>query len=123
MSSSSFEPARLRLARELSGLSQLDLARRVELTAAALSQFESGATRPSPTTQSRLAQQLGVPARFLQLPVFEVHEGFFRSLRRTAVGERRRARAIAHIAHDVATAESLGTAWPVLRVPSKPVSL
>jgi Zn-dependent peptidase ImmA (M78 family)/DNA-binding XRE family transcriptional regulator len=123
MSSSSFEPARLRLARELSGLSQLDLARRVELTAAALSQFESGATRPSPSTQSRLAEQLGVPERFLQLPVFEVHEGFFRSLRRTAVAERRRARAIAHIAHDVATAESLGTAWPVLRVPSKPVSL
>src|SRR6266516_7133927 len=108
MSSSSFEPPRLRLARELTGVSQLDLARRLELTAAALSQFESGATRPSPITQSRLADELGVPTRFFELPLFDVHEGFFRSLRRTAVAERRRARAIAHIAHDVATAESLG---------------
>lgn len=123
MSSSKFEPARLRLARELKGLSQLDLARRLELTAAAVSQFETGAARPSPRTQNRLAEELGVSQHFFELSVVNVHEGFFRSLRRTAVAERRRARALAHIARDVATAGSFSGRWPALRIPNMPVFL
>jgi Zn-dependent peptidase ImmA (M78 family)/DNA-binding XRE family transcriptional regulator len=96
------EPRRLRLARELVGLSQNQLATEVGLSAAAISQFESGAARPSAFTISVLSSALNVPAQFFTEPVLETHEGFFRSLRRTAMVERRRARAVGHIAHDLA---------------------
>ncbi len=51
------------------------------------------------------------------------HDGFFRSLCRTAVGERRLARAIAHVAHDVATLEPARSQWPTITFPRTPVSL
>jgi transcriptional regulator with XRE-family HTH domain len=50
MDASTFEPIRLRVSRELIGLSQNQLATKVGLSPAAISQFESGATRPSPET-------------------------------------------------------------------------
>ena len=49
-----------------------------------------------------MTSALGVPAQFFSLPLTETHDGFFRSLRRTSVTHRRRARALAHIAHDLA---------------------
>jgi len=96
-------PARLRLARELRGWSQADLAVQAGITPAALSQFESGASRPGQETLERLRAELEVPSAFFDLAIEEVPEGFFRSLRRTPVLDRRRARALAQIAHDVAT--------------------
>jgi Zn-dependent peptidase ImmA (M78 family)/transcriptional regulator with XRE-family HTH domain len=119
----SFEPSRLRLARELNGLSQLKLAGQLGLTAPALSQFESGATRPAHGTLQRLAEQLGVPLGFFTLPSAEVHEGFFRSLRRTAVSERRRARAIAHIARDVAVSPAVRHGIPECSLLRLPITL
>src|SRR5690348_18426192 len=103
-----FEPARLRLARELREWSQADLARHLDVTPAAASQFESGITRPSHAVMQRLAEALDVPDGFFYLPVTETHEGFFRSLRRTSISHRRRARAIAHLAHDLAQTASTG---------------
>ncbi|WP_405141982.1 XRE family transcriptional regulator [Sphaerisporangium sp. NBC_01403] len=102
MSTQAFERTRLRTARELAGLSQAQLAREAGLTPAAISQFESGAARPSPDTVSTLGEVLAVPTDFLHQTMIETHEGFFRSLRRTSVIDRRRARAIAHVAHDLA---------------------
>jgi Zn-dependent peptidase ImmA (M78 family)/DNA-binding XRE family transcriptional regulator len=99
-----FEPARLRLARELRGWNQAELARRVELSSAAISQFESGSTLPSQPTLDRLASTLELHPGFFGLPLVDTHEGFFRSLRRTSLRQRRRARAIAHVAHDTAVA-------------------
>jgi Zn-dependent peptidase ImmA (M78 family)/transcriptional regulator with XRE-family HTH domain len=116
-----FEPARLRLARELREWSQTDLARRVDITPAAASQFESGSTRPSHAIVSRLGEVLHVPEAFFYLPVTETHEGFFRSLRRTSVSHRRRARAIAHMAHDVAQTMGAGR-LPDVRIPCRPVA-
>ena len=97
-----FEPERLRLARELKEWSQADLAARLDVTPAAVSQFETGVTRPGTDALDRMTGALGVPAEFFSLPVTETHDGFFRSLRRTSVSHRRRARALAHIAHDLA---------------------
>lgn len=116
-----FEPARLRLARELMSWNQSELARRVGVTPAALSQFETGAARPSPQTLESLATHLQVPKRFFELPVLDTHEGFFRSLRRTAVADRRRARAVAFVAHDVATLAS-DESGPALTLPQFPTS-
>jgi Zn-dependent peptidase ImmA (M78 family)/transcriptional regulator with XRE-family HTH domain len=115
-----FERARLRLARELKGWSQSRLAEAVDLTPAALSQFESGATRPSEETLTRLSAALQVPLRFFGQPLIETHEGFFRSLRRTSVTDRRRARAIAYLAHDLVSAPATAGHLPELAIPNLP---
>ena len=117
MNTSRFERTRLRVARELVGLSQSDLASHVGLSPAAVSQFESGAARPSPQTVAALGAALRVPPGFFVQPVTETHEGFFRSLRRTAVTDRRRARAIAHVAHDLALAATAAGRFPAADVP------
>lgn len=122
MSEATFLPGRLRLARELKTWTQADLAEAVNLTAAAISQFESGAARPSASTQVRLGEELGVQPAFFELPIIETHEGFFRSLRRTPTADRRRARAIAHIAHDLATTTAATVSLPALALPSFPIS-
>jgi Zn-dependent peptidase ImmA (M78 family)/DNA-binding XRE family transcriptional regulator len=116
-----FEPERLRLARELKEWSQADLATRLDITPVAISQFETGVTRPGADTLDRITSALGVPARFFTLPVADTHDGFFRSLRRTSVTHRRRARALAHIAHDLAVTAQ-GAGLPPVRVPHIPVS-
>ncbi len=116
-----FQPGRLRLARELREWSQSKLAREVDVTPAAVSQFESGASRPSPETFDELADRLAVPSEFLSLPLIETHEGFFRSLRRTAVAERRRARAVAHVAHDLTTHPDVIDMLPWPSFPTLPV--
>jgi Zn-dependent peptidase ImmA (M78 family)/transcriptional regulator with XRE-family HTH domain len=103
MNTMAFEPPRLRIARELAGWSQARLATEVGLTPAAVSQFESGAVRPGPDTLARVGVALKVPHGFFAQPLLDTHDGFFRSLRRTAVADRRRARAIAHVAHDLTT--------------------
>ncbi len=121
MTDAQFEPARLRLARELREQSQADLARSLDITPAAASQYESGATRPSPEMMKRLSAVLGVPDGFLRRPVTETHEGFFRSLRRTSVSHRRRARAIAHVAHDIAQSAGPGQ-LPAVSIPCLPVA-
>ena len=115
-----FEPRRLRLARELRRLSQADVAVLGNLTAAAVSQFESGAVRPALTTQSLLADLLAVPARFFELPLVDTHDGFFRSLRRTSVADRRSARAFAHIAHDIIVLASEQVVFPLASIPRLP---
>ena len=117
MGAQPFERDRLRVARELVGLSQNQLASRVGLSPAAISQFESGATRPGAESLSQLADTLQVPIDFFGQPITETHEGFFRSLRRTAVSDRRRARSIAHVAHDLALAATASGQFPTSAIP------
>ncbi|TDT95566.1 Zn-dependent peptidase ImmA (M78 family) [Streptomyces sp. 846.5] len=122
MNTQGFERTRLRTARELAGLSQTQLARASGLTPAAISQFESGAARPSLETVDVLATILAVPAKFFCEAAVDSHEGFFRSLRRTSVSDRRRARAIAHVAHDLAVDAWSSQQFPASDVPLLPVS-
>lgn len=117
-----FERARLRTARELAGLSQTRLAREAGLTPAAISQFESGAARPSPETTGVLARVLAVPPAFFGEAMTGSHDGFFRSLRRTSVIDRRRARAIAYVAHDLAVHASAAGYFRAADLPRLPVS-
>jgi Zn-dependent peptidase ImmA (M78 family)/transcriptional regulator with XRE-family HTH domain len=120
--SETFDPARLRLARELNEWSQAELARAAGLTPAAVSQFESGQTRPGRDTVNVMAHELAVPEAFFAAALTETHEGFFRSLRRSSVSQRRRARALAHLAHDVAMVAP-PAAFPQVTVPHFPVDL
>jgi Zn-dependent peptidase ImmA (M78 family)/transcriptional regulator with XRE-family HTH domain len=122
MSTQAFERTRLRTARELARLSQAQLAREVGLTPAAISQFESAAARPSPETVELLSQILGVPVGFFREPMAESHEGFFRSLRRTSVVDRRRARAIALVAHDLTARAAAAGRFSSIDLPTLPVS-
>ena len=121
MDTPAFEPERLRLARELKEWSQADLATQVGVTSVAVSQFETGVTRPGADTLDRMTDALGVPAQFFSLPLTETHDGFFRSLRRTSVSHRRRARALAHIAHDLAVTAQAAELPPV-RLPKIPIT-
>lgn len=117
-----FEPGRVRLARELNGWNQAELARRLKVTAQAISQFEAGTTRPSTESLARMAGVLGVPLGFFSLGLVETHDGFFRALRRTSVVDRRRARALAQIAHDWADLDD-GALPPVALPTRMPVEL
>jgi Zn-dependent peptidase ImmA (M78 family)/transcriptional regulator with XRE-family HTH domain len=122
MSTQAFERARLRTARELARLSQTQLAGKAGVTPAAISQFESGAAHPSPETIAILSDVLNVPVGFFHEEIQESHDGFFRSLRRTSVADRRRARAVAYIAHDVAVRASAAGRFPATDVPMIPSS-
>lgn len=101
MNGSAFEPGRLRLARELRGQSQSQLAHASGVSAAAISQFEGGVTAPSRARLAELAEALATPVSFFDRPLCETHDGFFRSLRRTKITDRRKARALAHVVHDL----------------------
>ncbi len=122
MSTQAFERARLRTARELARLSQAQLAGKAGLTPAAISQFESGAALPSPETVAILSDVLDVSVAFFHEQIQESHDGFFRSLRRTSVADRRRARAIAYVAHDIAVRASAAGQFPPTDVPRIPAS-
>jgi Zn-dependent peptidase ImmA (M78 family)/transcriptional regulator with XRE-family HTH domain len=116
-----FDPGRLTLARERSGLTKRDLAARVGVTAAAITQFERRQARPSAETLTRLAAELGLPAGYFAAgrPVLPVAEEatHFRSLRTTRVYERRQARAtMSHLAETVRVIQTV-VRLPELRLP------
>lgn len=69
MTGETFYGARLRDARLVRDLSEIDLARRCHLTAAAIRRYEAG-TRPDATTIDRLAEVLGfLPTFFFVAPL------------------------------------------------------
>jgi Zn-dependent peptidase ImmA (M78 family)/transcriptional regulator with XRE-family HTH domain len=107
-----FDPRRLRLARELNGWTKQRLAAELRaadperaVTAAALSQFEAGISRPSPQTLLQVALTLGMPRGFFEIgrPISFADSGraHMRSLRSTTLIERRRALAHASVAWEV----------------------
>jgi Zn-dependent peptidase ImmA (M78 family)/DNA-binding XRE family transcriptional regulator len=88
-----FDPDRLRLARQLAGLKRSQLAERVGLSAAAITQYENRTNRPRPATLAQLALTLGMPVAFFAdvgrpLDALPLEQTFFRSLRRTKLIER-----------------------------------
>jgi Zn-dependent peptidase ImmA (M78 family) len=94
-----FAPARLTMARELAGMRKRDLAEAIDRTAAAVSQYELGQSRPSGETLDRCAAALDVPVSFftagrphLRLDTASAH---FRSLRSTTAQQRQQA--LAHV--------------------------
>jgi DNA-binding XRE family transcriptional regulator len=89
-------------------LRKVQLAERIGLTAAAISQFEHGTNRPSPATLGKLALTLGVSVDFFEQrpgpPVVAAPQGaFFRSLdtqhRRSSACEPRHARCSSASSH------------------------
>lgn len=121
-----FDRARLRLARELRGLTQVQLAREVgSVTAASVSQFENGHTKPAAATLRRLAVALRVPPAFFAAPARPPAqtqiEGFFRSLRSTTPRDRQQALAYVHLARELAFELEKHVVLPDLNLPRVPV--
>ncbi|MCE7011625.1 XRE family transcriptional regulator [Kibdelosporangium philippinense] len=94
-----FAPARLTMARELAGWLKRDLAEAIDRTAAAISQYELGQSRPSAETLSRCADALAVPVSFFTVGRPQLHldtaQAHFRSLRATTATQRQQA--LAHV--------------------------
>jgi Zn-dependent peptidase ImmA (M78 family)/transcriptional regulator with XRE-family HTH domain len=97
-----FDGRRLSLARRLRRLQRTILAERTSVTAAAITQFERGTSRPTNAVLAELALALGVPADFFRQgrPIEQVPAGaaHFRSLRATPAIARDQALAVAEIA-------------------------
>ena len=88
-----FHPERLELARQAAGLRKNELAERVGVTPAAISQFEHGRASPSPPTLAKLALALGMPIDYFArdgrpLRPANAAAAFFRSLRSTRQRDR-----------------------------------
>jgi transcriptional regulator with XRE-family HTH domain len=99
MRARAIQPVRLRLARTLRGFSQRELADKLDLSAATISQYESGSVAPSLETLNRLAVVTGVTPDFFAKPWRETEAGapFVRSLRSTPQREVERARSYARL--------------------------
>lgn len=117
-----FDRSRLRIARELRGYSQVQLAREVgSVTPASLSQFENGHARPAAPTLRRLSVALRVPIIFFAAPARPVPDepvnGFFRSLRSTAPRDRNRALAYVQLARELILELERSVLLPELDLP------
>lgn len=117
-----FDRTRLRIARELRGYSQVQLAREAgSVTSASVSQFENGYARPAATTLRRLSVALRVPLAFFATPARPVQDesinGFFRSLRSTSPRERSRALAYVQLAREFTFELEKFVALPELDLP------
>nr|WP_202499041.1 XRE family transcriptional regulator [Streptomyces sp. SID5476] len=94
-----FDPARLTQARRLAGLTKKEVADHLDVTPAAVGQYETGVSRPRPDLVPQLAKALDVPVEFFiagrpsqRLDSSMAH---FRALRSTPKAQRERALAFA----------------------------
>jgi Zn-dependent peptidase ImmA (M78 family)/transcriptional regulator with XRE-family HTH domain len=101
-----FDPQRLEIARKCNGLRRSELAAQVDVSPSAITQLESGHTKPSAATLSRLSLALGFPPDFFlndgRRPAAKDHgRAFFRSLRATRQIDRDRAAARAFLVSEL----------------------
>lgn len=97
--SGGFEPARLTQARARRGISKADLAYAVDVSPAAIGQYEAGVNSPRPEVLDRLADALKVRPGFFgvgrPLARIDAVNAHFRSLRSARVSDRQKALATA----------------------------
>jgi Zn-dependent peptidase ImmA (M78 family)/DNA-binding XRE family transcriptional regulator len=117
-----FEPSRLTQARSLANMTKTGLAARVNLSAAAIGQFESGISRPRADHLPKIAAALQVPVQFFAAgrPYARVDAGVahFRKLRSTRVGERAKALAYVEQVWELMNALERHIELPALDLPS-----
>lgn len=116
-----FDPSRLALARRLAAYPRAKLARELNITPAAVGQFEKGQTKPTLPVLTGLADVLGVPVDFFRaghpvasLPASAAH---FRSLRATTAMEREQALAFGELVLSVFSATELSVDLPPVSLP------
>lgn len=120
---------RVRLARDLRGYTQGETVLRMPhpISAAALSQIESGKVRPTDDTLAELASSLDVPVEFFLaqwpagMPENATPIAYFRDLRATPARERRRALALALLLNDLVAAIENRVRLPEVRLTRRPI--
>ncbi|HEU5156039.1 MAG TPA: XRE family transcriptional regulator [Streptosporangiaceae bacterium] len=121
-----FAGSRLTLARQLAGLRKVELAARIEKTPTAVAAYESGRTRPSPTTVAKLCMALGIEPSFLLPNSGTVHSAeispHFRSLRVTTQLVRDQAQAYGRVVYEIMEVLERHVVLPERDVPSHPVT-
>jgi Zn-dependent peptidase ImmA (M78 family)/transcriptional regulator with XRE-family HTH domain len=116
-----FDPDRLRIAREASELLQRELAQQIEVSAAAVSQYEHGHARPSPHTLQQIAEHLGYPVEFFAgdrpLDEAEAAAGFFRKLARAPARSRQQAKVLPLLLRDLINTIERHVRLPPVSIP------
>jgi Zn-dependent peptidase ImmA (M78 family)/transcriptional regulator with XRE-family HTH domain len=117
-----FDPFRLKLAREFRGLRKSELAKRIDLTPAALTQYENGTSKPSAAALVKLALALGQSIEFFaadsrRSATPDHGRAFFRSLRSARQLERDRAEARAFLVIEVVDELRRHVRLPALNIP------
>jgi Zn-dependent peptidase ImmA (M78 family)/DNA-binding XRE family transcriptional regulator len=119
-----FDGSRLTQARHFAGLTKRALAEQVDVSAAAIGQYESGTIRPRPELIVKLAGALSVPMRFFAFAVLrpkaqvDASMAHFRSLRSMRSYERERAVAFVRQIIEITQALERRVKLPRLEVPS-----
>ncbi|MFE4599860.1 helix-turn-helix domain-containing protein [Kitasatospora indigofera] len=119
--SDAFDPTRLTQARRLAGMTKKDVSGHLSVTAAAVGQYETGASKPRPDLIPRLAEVLDVPTTFFltgrpahRLDASMAH---FRSLRSTPKAQRERALAFAEQVWELTYALEMRVQLPLVNLP------
>lgn len=117
------EPSRIRAARERTGMTGRDLAEKINKSASAVSQFESGITKPDIETFVRMSMALGVPTTFFaekelgQAPSFAFDRCHFRARRRVSQRDRRASVREGELLLEVTNfVESMGVCFPAEQI-------
>jgi Zn-dependent peptidase ImmA (M78 family)/transcriptional regulator with XRE-family HTH domain len=123
-SGSRFEPARLTQARVRLGISKTDLASQVEVSPAAIGQYEAGVNSPRPDVLDRLSKALQVRPEFFSVgrPLARIDSvnAYFRSLRSARVSDRQKALATATLVWELTFALERYIKLPVASLPVVP---
>ncbi len=120
-----FDPQRLTLARWAAGTTKRQLAARLEISPASITQYESGNTMPRAQTVAGMALVLGVPAKYFEHDPrrrrpFAGSRSFFRSLRASPQWERDQADARAEHVFDLVSYLERRLRLPAVDVPEHP---
>jgi Zn-dependent peptidase ImmA (M78 family)/transcriptional regulator with XRE-family HTH domain len=120
-----FDPFRLTISRQLAGLKKTDLAKRVGVSPAAITQYENGAnggSKPSPAMLVQLALTLGQSIEFFaqdgrRSSSIDHGHAFFRSLRSTKQIDRDKAEARTFLASEIVAELRHRVKFPDLNIP------
>lgn len=123
-----FSPQRLRVARQLRKKTRAAVATGIGVSAAAVGQWEAGDVRPKAQTLIQLADELEFPVAFFAtggrpVPDLDVHNGFFRSLRKGRQIDREAAIAHAALLAEVVDVLERHAQLPGLDIPSMPLPI
>jgi Zn-dependent peptidase ImmA (M78 family)/transcriptional regulator with XRE-family HTH domain len=117
-----FDGRRLAVARRLACMPRSELARRIEVTPAAVTQYERGLARPTVTVLNRVALALGMSREFfsrgLDIPEVRSSTAHFRSLRSTPANRRDQALAFGELSLAVLDLIERYVDLPPVRLPS-----
>ena len=117
------DPSRVRMARELELWTQQELASHLPISAAALSQIETGNSSPSASTLQAIAAATGCdPYFFVRRFGDRPGSGFFRSMRSATARKRRRSIARARLLHDLTEVMEEYVDLPAVNVPNLPLT-